>query len=918
MENGAGGTPVPAYAETELRSRLRAGVTLGSGAGVLPLSPELTRKALPRTRPTHSTRLVDAPERIVKQPRDLVDALIHLAIVAGVLVLAVFGQQTAAGVTEDVVDVVNATARQFLLLPVAVAEGLVVFTIPVIVLAMQIIRRQWRELIEAVIAAVLASGLAILASGIVSDLGSTYAIKVGLTRATTGGEVAAFSAYLAGISALLTVSGRSSSRLIRWSWLAVSLVAVLAVIQGNQTLAGAIIAVLAARAIGLFTRYIGGVRSTRASGPTLITGLRRAGLSPDLVVRLDADPGDTLTATLVTAVQTVGHNAPPAPVTESAREPLSPEHQDLARIASEPDPLSPSPDTEVPDPLPLGEEVEALLAEPTHPQGPWRRYAVISPEGRRDAQVLDADRQVLGVLASAWEQVRLRGIERPRSSTVQEAAEHSSLMTLATREAGVRVPALHGVAESGDSIVLIRENVGAAPLAAVPAAALTDDVLDDVWGQVRIAHNAGIAHRALDAQNIRLDGEGRVWLDRWDSGSIAAPEIARRIDGVQVLVTLALLVGEDRAVASAGRNLSTRYLAELSPLLQQVILTAETRASLRKTRKLLPALRERLSSLIPAAAAEPAPIQRFTLKQALSAAVLVVALTVLFGTFTWSDIVGSFQDANPWWLAGAFGAALSTYLGAAIGLKAFTPERLGLWRTTLVQVAASIVALVAPAGVGPAAVDLRYLTREKVPVTLAAATVTLTQVSRVLTTVVLLVVITVASGTTGRSGGVTQMSAGPVLVGILVALALVGILVAIPRIRNWAGARVRPVLQQIGPRILWVVSSPVRLLTGLAGNALQTVGYVAAFGMTLAAFGETLPISTLAITYLVSQSAGSAVPSPAGIGPVEVALTSGLAIAGIPSGIALSATIVFRVLTLLARIPLGWLALKYLQGRNVL
>ena len=65
-----------------------------------------------------------------------------------------------------------------------------------------------------------------------------------------------------------------------------------------------------------------------------------------------------------------------------------------------------------------------------------------------------------------------------------------------------------------------------------------------------------------------------------------------------------------------------------------------------------------------------------------------------------------------------------------------------------------------------------------------------------------------------------------------------------------------------------------------------------------------------------ANSAGSLVPSPAGIGPVEVALTSGLTLAGIPSTTALSVVIVFRVLTLWARVPLGWLALRSLQRSN--
>ena len=919
MEERGISTPVPAHAETELRSRVRADAMLGSGAAILPPSPDLARQALPRTGQAHQTRVIDVPQRIIHQPRDLVDAITHFGILAVVLLLAVFGQETAAGVTEDVVDVVNATARQVLLLPIAVLEGLVVFAVPVMVLALHLVRRQWRPLIEAVLAAAIAATIALTGSHLLEMLGPTYAITVGLTQVGTGAPVAAFSATVAAIAAMLSVVGRSSSsRLIRWSWTALGVIVVLAVIQRDQTLAGAIITLLFGRAIGLLARFIGGARSTRARGVSLVAGLRRAGFSPDLVLRLDAD--DALTASIVTSGASVGHNTPLTIEPSPASTPIhSASIHSAPNNSTAPAPLTPL-DSEVPDPLPLGPEVERILCEPSRHDGPWRRYAVIAGTRRLDAQVLDDDRQVLGVLSSLWEQFRLRGIERPRTSTVQEAAEHGALMSLAAAELGVRVPRISGLAQSGDSIVLVRDHAAdTVPLVSVPPSAITDAVADEVWAQIRRAHDAGLAHRSIDATALLLDGEGRVWVDRWDSGSIASSELARRMDGVQTLVTLALLIGEERAISSASRALATSHLAELAPLLQRVVLTAHTAASLKRARKLLPRLRERLGALIPTVAdIEPQPIQRFTLTQALSAVVLLGALVILFGTFSWSDIVRAFRHANPWWLVGAFLAGLSTYLGAAIGLKAFTQETLGLWRTTLVQVASSIVSLVAPAGVGPAAVDLRYLTREKVPVALAAATVTLTQVSRILTTVALLLVVTVASGSTSPGGGITPASAIPVLVGVVVALAIVGGLVAMPRIRAWVAQRVRPILRQIWPRVVWVVSSPVRLILGISGNALQAVGYVAAFGMTLAAFGHSLPISTLAITYLVSQSAGSMIPSPAGIGPVEVALTSGLALAGVPSGIALSATIVFRVLTLLARIPIGWVALKYLQSRHVL
>ena len=50
---------------------------------------------------------------------------------------------------------------------------------------------------------------------------------------------------------------------------------------------------------------------------------------------------------------------------------------------------------------------------------------------------------------------------------------------------------------------------------------------------------------------------------------------------------------------------------------------------------------------------------------------------------------------------------------------------------------------------------------------------------------------------------------------------------------------------------------------------------------------------------------------------VELALTTGLRTAGIAQAAALSTSFVFRLLTFWIRIPLGWLALRSLQKRNL-
>lgn len=892
---------------------------------------EVQRKAAETAPPTPAplqlatrgaVHLVDVEERHIRRPGDLVSAILFAVAIVMVLLLAVYGQSTVAGVTEDVSEVVNDALGQLLLFPVNALEGLVILLIPVSVIVSSILRRNWRILVEAVIGAVAAAVIAWLAVQGLGLLELTHPLNVGLTRNPRGLAVPAFSPFIAAISALLTVVGRGpNSKLVRWSWYFLLFVIAMAVIQGDQTSAGAVITVLLGRVVGFSARYIGGARSTRASGLHLVRGLRRAGLDPDRVVRLDVAEGP-LRAWLVASAAPVGHNAQLRVTTDPL--PLAPTHHQGTphrRPAAEPGldavseairALDVAGEVIVPDPLPIPPDVVALLGRDRR-GGPlaYRTYAVWQNGVRSDVTVLDGDRHVVGFLAGLWETIRLRGVERRVAPTLRETAEHAVLMNYVAAAAGVNVPPIAGIAAAADSILMVQPHVeGLRPLASV--APVPEDLIDALWRQVAAAHDRGIAHRNLALSNIQVGPDDTVWIRGWESGEITSSELSRRFDLAQLLTLIALLVGVPRAMASARRTLTDQQLASIAPLLQGAALPHETRVAMSSRKALLRDLRGALTELIPAASAEPLQLRRFSPRTVLTTTVLLLAAVIVFGSLNLEDVLAAFAEANPWWLVAAFAAGLLTYYGSALGLTAFTQEKLGVWKTTKVQVAASIVSLVAPAGVGPAAIDLRFLSKQRVEAPVAVATVTFTAVSRFVSTVIMLVLVAIFSG----SAGSVALPSASVIIVVAVIVLVVGVLVAIPRIRTLAWERLGPILRQVWPRLVWLLGNPGRLAVGFTGNVIQAAAYVVSFGFVLAAFGHSLPVSTLAITYLASNTAGSLVPSPAGIGPVELALTSGLTLAGIPSATALSVTLVFRVLTLWARVPLGWLALRSLQRSN--
>jgi uncharacterized membrane protein YbhN (UPF0104 family) len=556
-------------------------------------------------------------------------------------------------------------------------------------------------------------------------------------------------------------------------------------------------------------------------------------------------------------------------------------------------------------------------------EGANRVYAVIDSGGVRwDAVVLDGDRQVIGMLSAVISTIVRRGLARRTAVSLRQAAERAALMYYAASAAGVNSPRLRGIAETEDSVLLLGEHIEhARQLSDLPHSALTDEVMINAWKQLQIAHEAGLAHRNLTADTLMIadaDGPdaGEVWLNGWEEGEIASGSLARRVDRTQLLTLLALRVGPERAIAAAARVLSIEQLAEIAPLLQPIALPMQTRGEARADKAGMAALRSHLVDLIPTAGVvEPIRLSRFSARTVITLTIAVVAAWALLTTLNFQEIAEVISEANPFWMVVAFVLGLITYVGSAMGLVGFSPEKLGLWRTTLVQVAASVVTLVAPAGVGPAALNLRYMQKRGLETPMALATVALLQVSQFVTTVLLLIAIALL---TGSSGALQGFPSGAALI-IAAALAVVvGVAFAVPALRRWVIAKITPTLKQVWPRLVWVVGQPQRLAFAIGGNLVQTLGYLASFAAALAAFGQTLPATTLAIIYLTGTAVGSAVPTPGGIGTVEFALSTGLRTAGIATATAASTAVLFRVLTFWIRVPLGWAALRYLQKQNAL
>ncbi|QJC21175.1 lysylphosphatidylglycerol synthase transmembrane domain-containing protein [Arcanobacterium buesumense] len=857
--------------------------------------------------PSTRVLLVDAPQRWMRQPADLIGALGAFASIGIVVVLSMYARLTVLGVTSDVRAATSSFVEQIFFVPINILEGLVSFFVPVAVVGTIIFRRRWRTVVTAVLATIVTVALTtmtgMIAQQIVHARSASVVSPLHMFTDSTP--------YLAAISALLTIAGTfRGSRLVRWGWILTVALAFLLVLQGRQNLPSTVATVLLGVGIALLVRFIIGTFPRRVTGARFVDLIKRAGVDPQEIIRCDSEICDEVVAWSVLSYAPLGYTDSGAirrlaRMWQNADNALVPS---AAFTQSLPSTIGPASG--------VNAREMAYHARSSYPM--FRPVSVSRTYLVRDRQdlvyhvhVLDEDRLIVGAMADLWRQLRLKITYREGSRTLHDAAQQHVLMQLATEKAKVSPRLFVGDAHA-DSTVCVVYRVSHSPLLDdVDGRTITDEALDSFWQHLQQAHVRGISHGDIHAGCVRLTADG-LHITNWQDGSLLTSETVRFVDLAQGLTMLAGVVGIDRAVDSFTRAMPFERVMSVVPLLQKTIMPARTREDFPKSKD-IGRIRQALEDRLPdTGSMEPVELNRFSPKTIITVSLGVFAIYFLAASVNFTDLSLAIQAANPMWMMLSFGAGLLTYLGAAITLKAYTQEHIPLGQSVLIQVVASLVTLVAPAGIGPAALNLRFLQKKNVDTAPALATVTVVQLAQFITTVFSLIVLTLVTGELGA----LSMPSQSIVISIVLALVAIGAIFVIRPLRSWIFAKIQPTVEQIWPRLVWLGTHPRRLAFGFLGSMIMTVAFVACFGFALGSFGYQLPLVTLAVTYLVSNSVGSLVPSPGGIGPVEAALTGGLVLTGIPYSVALSTAVLYRLFTFWGRVPLGWIALQIATKRN--
>lgn len=549
--------------------------------------------------------------------------------------------------------------------------------------------------------------------------------------------------------------------------------------------------------------------------------------------------------------------------------------------------------------------------------GGSRHYRVATKEhGALDIAVYDRDQQAAGAIYRLYRAILLRRqVSRGAALSVDNAVERRTLMSYAAEEAGAPTPRLRSVVRaSPEATVLAFDHHDGITLSARDPGC-TDTELHEIWDAVEKLHAHRVTHRSLTADRILLTDDGRVMLLDPAEGDIAASDLQLRLDTAQLLAELAVIVGIRRAADLAIAKADPGELVALVPLLRPVALARSTRAALRRRRDVLPELRKRLLAAVPGEAVTPVRLERMSWRGLLTLVVTVAAVYLLAGELAGRSLGGLLRAADWRWGFVALLLEGLTFVGATVSLQGFVADHLPSGRTGLAQLAGSFVRLVTPAAVGGAALNIRYLQRRKIPAAAAAASVGVWQAAAFVLHILLLLVFVAITGTTHARTFRPPTWSWFVLAGLAVVGAVV---LLIPASRRIIQARAAPMLGQVLPRLLEVAQQPGKLARGIGGALLLSLAYIMCLTCCVAAFSRTVPIASIALVYLTGSAFGSIMPTPGGLGAVELALTAGLTAAGVPSAAAGSAVLLFRLLTFWLPVPVGWVAFTYLERKQAL
>ena len=495
-----------------------------------------------------------------------------------------------------------------------------------------------------------------------------------------------------------------------------------------------------------------------------------------------------------------------------------------------------------------------------------RPFLAVTGSGRRlFIKALGSDQRDADLLYRAYRFARLRNVgDTWPAASVIRAVEHQALIAVMAERAGVRVPRVDQVIKAGGgTALLVMDQIAGSSLGQLPAQQISDDLLRRLWAEVDRLHRAGIAHRSLRTANVMAGDDGLPWLTDFSFSELAATQRQKDLDLAELLASLAIVVGADRAASSAAAVVGARAAGGCGAAAAAAGPVRRHPARHRRQDGLLADTRSAAAAASGLNAQPLARLQRVRPRTLL-------AITAAAGAFYFilpqlaqvSSSWHALQAAHWAWLPAIIAFSALTYLASAAALIGAVPGPVPFWPATLTQAASSFVNRISPANIGGMALNARFLQKNGVPPGAGVAAVGVNALMGAVAHLILLVIFFTLAGHQ-LAHAVKLPPASKLLLILAIAAALAGIVLATRRGRRLAATRLLPGLRSAAASLRTAAASPVKLTLLAGGSALITLAYIGGLAASVHAFGGHAGITEIGAVYLGAALIAAASPTPA-------------------------------------------------------
>lgn len=288
------------------------------------------------------------------------------------------------------------------------------------------------------------------------------------------------------------------------------------------------------------------------------------------------------------------------------------------------------------------------------------------------------------------------------------------------------------------------------------------------------------------------------------------------------------------------------------------------------------------------------------------AAVGLYGILPRFGDF--SDSVTTLKSANLTLVCVAALVALLAAACSAAVYKIISLRLLSYGNTLLVQLSGLLINRIIPAGIGGLSLNYLYLRAHKHTVAEAGTVIALNNSIGFMGHALLAVVLFALNPASFSS--VHWSASWAVGIGLATVL-VIGALAILMRSR-------KPQLRSWRLVARFYARHPGKLGAGILVSALLTLAHVTSLWLCSQALDVHVGIFVLFVIFTFGVAAGTATPTPGGLGGIEAALVAGLITQHVPADTALAVVLLFRLVTYWFGLIVGGFATLAVSRRHLL